>query len=1122
MSFDEATRAQVTAAHPERSTWLSANAGSGKTRVLTDRVARLLLQDVPPERILCLTYTKAAASEMQNRLFKRLGEWAMLDEDALRAAMEQLGIDSSELSPRLLSHARTLFARAIETPGGLKIQTIHSFCSAVLRRFPLEAGVSPRFAEMDERAQETLAVDVLDKIADGVGRTALDALAAELGGDDAMPIIRAMLSQREELSSPATRDEIWRWFGLAPADDAAGLLADVFQGDEDRFCSGVLSQLDPEKRTDAANHRRLSAINWGNPGLADLVDLESVFLTGSTTKMPDKAKIGTFPTKAKWAALIADHPELEDFMLRVEAARPRRRALAAAGRTLALHQFAAAFLPAYAKAKSTLGWLDFDDLILRTKDLLANSDVAAWVLFRLDGGIDHILVDEAQDTSPAQWQIVAQLAGEFAAGSGARDDVSRTIFVVGDKKQSIYSFQGADPEGFDRMRDYFQSGLTEIGAPFQSRELIYSFRSAPPILKLVDTVFQAEPNAGVGDAHHIAFKGDLPGRVDVWPVVEKSPPSEPADWDDPIDMLAEDHHTVVLAERVAQAIEQMLADGTPIVVDGHRRAVQPGDILILVQRRSPLFHELIGAIKKRDLPLAGADRMRLGGELAVKDLTALLAFLATPEDDLSLAAILRSPLLGLTEAQLFDLAHPRGDRYLWRELQNREEEFPQVVSVLQDLRDRADFLRPYDLIERMLMRHDGRRRFLARLGQEAEDGIDTLLAQAMAYERLEVPSLTGFVGWLQAGDITVKRDASGAGNQIRVMSVHGAKGLESPVVVLPDTGLRRAGRQGPKLMAPQDGPLLWALAKDDAPEAIREALEAATTKDSEERNRLLYVAMTRAESWLITCAAGDIETKSGGSWYTHIRDAAIAAGATQHDFFQEAGWRLETGDWSRVEASGDLPAVNPALPQWAEVKAAPEDGPPAALSPSELGGVKALPGDQAGLDEDAAKLRGRRVHLLLEHLPDLPKPAWAGSTPGILAAEGAVADDEMQALFEEAASCLTAPHLGDIFSAGALEEVSLTAESPTLGTRLMGQIDRLIITPDRVLAVDFKSNAIVPDRAESAPEGLLRQMGAYAEMLAAIYPDRHIETAILWTKTARLMPLPHDLVTEALQRAASP
>ncbi|MEX0364654.1 MAG: 3'-5' exonuclease, partial [Ruegeria sp.] len=541
-----------------------------------------------------------------------------------------------------------------------------------------------------------------------------------------------------------------------------------------------------------------------------------------------------------------------------------------------------------------------------------------------------------------------------------------------------------------------------------------------------------------------------------------------------------------------------------------RRKVRPGDFLILVQRRSDLFAEIIRACKSAGLPIAGADRLKVGAELAVKDLAALLSFLATPEDSLSLATVLKSPLFGWSEQQLFDLAHRRDEQYLWAALRRREAEFPETLAILNDLRGQTDFLRPYDLIERILTRHDGRRKLLGRLGPEAEDGINALLSQALAYERMDIPSLTGFLVWMQTDDLEIKRQMSGVGDMIRVMTVHGAKGLEARIVILPDTGARRAPTDDEVMLA--DGTPLWRMSKDVSPKVIAQAREAAQAKQMAERMRLLYVALTRAEKWLIVGAAGDVG-KDGSSWYRMVETAMERAGATAIPGTEIR--RLEHGDWEGLplaEGEGKPEAPKASLPDLFLHTAPEPKAPQETLSPSDLGGAKALPGDQ-GLDEEAAKLRGTRLHLLLEHLPGIG-PAERGEACARLLPDMQEADREV--LRTEAEAVLNAPHLAHVFSGNTLAEVPVTAALN--GRRMHGVIDRLIVTETEVQAIDFKSNATVPDTPEACPEGLLRQMGAYAQALAQIYPERRITTAILWTRTARLMPLPHDLVTDALSR----
>jgi ATP-dependent helicase/nuclease subunit A len=1112
---NEATERQVQSARPDASTWLAANAGSGKTRVLTDRVARLLLNGVEPQHILCLTYTKAAASEMQNRLFKRLGAWAMLPDGQLADELRELGADRTDDADHL-AQARTLFARALETPGGLKIQTIHSFCASLLRRFPLEARVSPLFAEMEDRAAALLRAEIVEDFADGPQSGVIDTIARHITDSDFNSLTGAIVGNRHAFDDPLNRDEILDVFGLPAGFDQSRLLGSVFLGGE----RDLLSQLCAVLATGGTMDQR-AADNLGGIACCDLSDLsrlEKAFLTGAGAKQPYSAKIGTFPTKA----LRLANPELMDrvepLMLRIEAARQQRLGLFATEKSEALHQFAAIFLPEYEHRKQQRGWLDFDDLIHKARLLLNDPAVAAWVLYRLDGGIDHILVDEAQDTSPAQWDVIEKLAQEFTSGQGARADAQRTIFVVGDKKQSIYSFQGADPQAFDQMQAEFAGRLKGIGAGLQNMTLEHSFRSSEIILRLVDLVFDGQIEAGFGgDGKHRAFKSDLPGRVDLWPVVDKVDDDDDRAWSDPVDRPGAQHHNVVLANRIAGAIKRMIDGGETIPVDGdipgqfNRRPVQAGDFLILVQRRSDLFAEIIRACKSAKIPIAGADRLKVGAELAVKDLAALLSFLATPEDSLALAVVLKSPLFGWDEQALFDLAHRRDVPYLWQALRSRADEFPETLNMLNDLRDQTDYLRPYDLIERILTRHGGRRNLLGRLGQEAEDGINALLSQALAYERSEVPSLTGFLVWMETDDLEIKRQMGGADDMVRVMTVHGAKGLESPIVILPDTGPRRAPNPGEIMMA--GGKPLWRTNADQMPEALTNARDLAREKQMNERLRLLYVALTRAEKWLIVAMAGDLD-KNGDSWYQMVEAVMTSENAQAVGTDGQTIRRLEHGDWAAlglVETQESLSSAC-ALPEVFSCPAPPPPTPPQSLSPSDLGGAKALPGDQ-GLEEDAAMLRGTRIHLLLELLPQIASADRPDAARNILPD---VPDIERADLVREVEKVLNTPDLSYIFAPDSLAEVPVTAN---LGTaRMHGIIDRLLISPDHVLIVDFKTNATVPADATACPEGVLRQIGAYAMALAEIYPNHQIETAILWTAEASLMPLPHDLVSKALAR----
>ena len=1105
MTRNDASERQIQASNPADTVWLSANAGSGKTRVLTDRVARLLLRGVEPQHILCLTYTKAAATEMQNRLFRRLGEWAMKPDPDLHRALADLG-DDTRHAPGALAKARQLFARAIETPGGLRIQTIHSFCATLLRRFPLEAGVSPQFTELDDRAARLLRENIIEEMAEFRAPEIMADVARAYTGEDFTALMEQVSAKRAGFAKPITEAQSRDLFNVPNMETSQALLADVLLGIESDLIANILPALQNGGTTDSKTAAKLAALDLTAPSLATLSALENTLLYGGTAKAPYGAKIGTLPTKPT-QKLIGNHlPQLDALMLRVEAARPRRIALQAAQKTAILHRFAAAFLPLYEAAKAARGFLDFDDLITRAKALLTDPSVAAWILFRLDGGIDHILVDEAQDTSPDQWRVIELLSAEFTAGQGTRDE-TRTLFVVGDKKQSIYSFQGADVAAFDEKQADFQTKFHAAQKNFVRLDLEYSFRSSTAILGVVDETFADRfPKAMGSSVHHLAFKSDLPGRVDLWPLLEKSEDPKDENWEDPIDLISETHHTARLAEKIAKHIKDLIDAGTQIPTDDGPRPLHAGDVLILVQRRSALFSEIIRACKKANLPIAGADRLKLGAELAVKDLAALLSFLATPEDDLSLAALLRSPLCGWTEAELYALAQPRKG-YLWETLRDTTTQ-PETLAMLHDLRNNADFLRPYDLIERALTRHDGRRRLLTRLGPEAEDGIDEFLSQALAFERSEIPSLTGFLIWLETDDIEVKRQMDSEGHRIRVMTVHGAKGLEAPLVILPDT-CDRNPQDRDEIYALESGIPVWKTPSDESPPPIATARGLRKDKGEEESLRLLYVALTRARTWLIVCGAG--EAKKEGAWYKLVAQGMQAAGCEP---IAESALRHSFGNWPDPVAKQSLtmPEVVE-LPLWVNLPAITPDRPAQMLSPSDLGGAKLLPGETDGSGEEAAKARGTALHLLLEHLPNAPCADWPTLSAALI-------PDAIQraALMPEAEAVLTAyPH---IFAPDALAEVTFTAALN--GQPMLGTIDRLLIAPDHILAVDFKSNFRTPATAAEAPEGILRQMAAYASALGQIYPNHRIDTAILWTRTATLMPLPPDIVRAAMQLSTIP
>ena len=1103
---------QIKASSPNFSTWVDANAGSGKTRVLIDRVARLLFQGVRPEKILCLTYTRAAANEMQMRLFERLGTWSMASEDALRRDLQALGEDS-RVSGDALRTARRAFATAIEAPGGLKIQTIHAFAAGLLRRFPLEAGVSPMFRELDDIGAAILRQEVLAEIATNPDtRNALNEFL-KVRPRDLGEICKDISRQSDQFEDPPSQADVFSAFGLPPDVDGDHIEQKLAVGPDDALAIQAVLAADLKRPSDKKFARALEPLGTGQIDRFALPDLAHAFLVKS-----GESPIERFLTQGAMNALGPKAQQLQDLQCRVFDAFRLKQQIDGANESVAFLEFARIFLELYFARKTSLGVLDFDDQIRLTRRLLSSPSAVDWVLYKLDGGIEHVLVDEAQDTSPQQWQIIRDLTQEILSGTG-QHQADRTIFAVGDPKQSIYSFQGAEPEAFHKMRANYRAALAHGERPMKDVRLDHSFRSAPAILSAVDAALAPYHSSGLGDdILHRPYFENLPGRVDIWPIVEPfdKEESEPH-WSVPYTRVTQDHPARTLARSISMEIEKVLANGEQLTDSkGITRPINAGDFLILVQRRSGhLFREILTALKSANLPVGGADRIILSTELAVRDIISLLTFLNSPQDDLSLAVALRSPLLGASEADLYSLAADRpAGRSLWQTLVNKKSEFSSIYALLAALLNSVDFKSPYELIDSILTEYGGLGRILARLGPEAEESVDALLALALSFERSEPPSLTRFLAWFDAEEVIINRQMDSSGGAIRVMTVHGAKGLEAPIVILPDTSKHRQSSLGDDILRDENGPH-WKGRKGQMTDRSTVALRQKRARAEEERMRLLYVAMTRAESWLIICGA---ENSEPPSWHQIVEDGLKSLDCQSLETPTGVGLRFASGKWPSPKGPcAERQEQGLDLPEWLTSHLPSPQRPTQSLSPTDLPGPKALP-SELGFEVGDAKDRGNAIHNLLEYLPSLSPPDWRSGAISILGGR-----HDFEEVFAEAEAVLTAADLREIFGPKALAEVELAGRIPELQDRLFrGRVDRLLVDPNRVLAVDFKTNTNVPASPKEVPDGLLRQMGAYGSMLSQIYPKHRVELAIVWTRTRTLMPLSHEIVRNVLMATPLP
>jgi ATP-dependent helicase/nuclease subunit A len=1135
---------QRLASDPTLSAWVSANAGSGKTTVLTRRVIRLLLAGVDPSAILCLTFTKAAAANMQNRIFARLGEWAVMADEKLANAIQDItGIQPEAAG---LRRARQLFASAIETPGGLKILTIHAFCERVLHLFPFEANVPAQFSVLDDRgarelldaARTNLILEAqaepdgplghaMARLVEETGEGAFDGLLAEItweretlkpilagkGCVDALSQLRLLLDLQPDESVAA----------IETAMDLPGILPSEWPA-----MAAALREYDSKRVQDLAD--RLDDAIAAAPGRRAQA-WRAVFLTGTGEARSGNALL--------IKDFIKDYPvyatQLLDELARIAVLLDRRKAAAAYERTQALLAVAAALLGRYKAGKAARAALDFDDLVQRAADLLSRAG-AEWVLYKLDRGIDHILVDEAQDTSPSQWAIIARLAHEFTAGAGARLE-RRTIFAVGDEKQSIFSFQGAAPAEFARMRGHFRvkvgAAQDGFGNPqrFEAIELKQSFRSTPDILRAVDHVFADAGNRlglssdDVPTVHETVRALD-PGRVEVWPVEKPLPSPEISAWDAPFDETPVSSPVVRLARKIAAEARRLIDEGD--AATGAR--YQAGDIMVLVRSRNAVFEAIIRALKFARVPVAGADRIVLTDHIAVMDLMALARFTLLPGDDLTLATVLKGPLIGLGDDDLIRLA-PGRKGSLWAVLAEAAEEdvlFAAAQRRLKEWLNDAAFKTPFAFFADILARDGGRRVLLARFGQEAADALDEFLRIAGDYERSNTGSLQGFLAWLAEARAEIKRDMDVARGEVRVMTVHGAKGLEARIVILADTCSAPDGRHDPKLFWVQSPGRatgseipLWSPNKAADPPAAAEARAGIRAENEAEHRRLLYVALTRAEDRLVVAGFEGATERRPGNWYDMIAGALRAAGARVEPDGEGERLVYEPTPRRPVEnqhAAREAAAVE--MPDWLFQMAPSERAAEVTLNPSEADHPEELAGVGALVPPDPRILRrGALIHALLQYLPDVAPSRQSEHALAFLGRAAPEWREDHGHWTEEALAVLALPELAALFGAGSRPEVSLAGRIARSGGGdyvVSGRIDRLSVGAEAIRIADFKTNRHPPKALAGVPETYLRQIALYRHLLRKLYPGKTVKALLVWTATATVMELPDGLMNNVV------
>ncbi len=1099
-----ASSQQRQASDPDISVWVEASAGTGKTKVLSDRVLRLLLKGVSPAKILCLTYTKAAAVEMSSRIASRLSNWAIEDETKLINELQKL-LGSSTLDPNILAQARKLFAIMLDTPGGMKIQTIHSFCQEILKRFPIEAKISPYFEVMDDRmAKEAL---------ESIKKTLIDKIETEPESQTAKAL-SFITTKMNEFVFPKLMSNL-----TTNRNKIISILKKY--GSAEIIISKIATKLNLNPNISTSD---IITIFWQQTNTNQIHELSQAMLLGSETDQKKSAQLlsalaqqdynsyrkifiteeneprKTIATKK----VILSYPMAEKFAKeeseRILNTDEKLTATNLFASTVAVLHLAEDLLNNYNDFKKLNAKIDYEDLIVQTRNLLENPQVAEWVLYKLDGGIDNVLIDEAQDTSPDQWAIIKSITNDFFYGKSSKEQ-TRTVFVVGDRKQSIYSFQGADPQEFEKSRQYFISH-SSANTPFKEINLDVSFRSTAAILDIVNQLFSEDcAKQGVVAAEqkicHIPARIGEGGKVEIWPLIEKQQESTLSIILPPIERIHIESPSTRLAKKIATTIYNQVNQKELLV--SKNRPIEYRDYMILVQRRNDFIDELVRACKNLGIEISGADKISLSEQIAVQDMISIAKFVLLPEDDLSLAEILKSPLFNLSDEDLILLCHNRKHQSLWQRLKNSNQH-QNIYSELQQLLSLADNIRPFEFFNYILNVLKGRQKFIARLGHEAEDGIDEFINLTLHFEQEHIPSLQLFIDWIHKDDIEIKREQKqDQNNAVRIMTVHGSKGLQSPIVILPDAmRVKKTTNENDILF--DDDIFLYPFNSAEYETTCKKIRNKQQQNALEEYHRLLYVALTRAEDRLYICGYQQ-ESNNNKSWYNLCQNNLDKiCSYQQKKLVYEI--KQEIPIQSTTDISPKLSSVDPFL--WLNNPAPIESPLSKPLTPSKQDNDDDVYSSPLEKDNQKYFLRGTIIHKLLQLLPEISKENRINSAKQYFHNNNFdLSSSNQSQIISEVISILENPEFSSLFDKQSKAEVPIMGEVD--GKIISGQIDRLAVLPDKVLIIDYKTNRPAAKSINEVPLAYLKQLKAYKSLVQKIYPDKIIKTYILWTNTTQIM-----------------
>ena len=849
---------QDRAADPLVNVWVQANAGTGKTSVLVQRLLRILFRsDInKPSGILCLTYTNAGAGEMRNRILRALREWAVASDDDLIELLDGVALNKPATAADI-AYARSVFFWYIDNTDALKIKTIHGFCEEILHRFPLEAGISPAWSLISDMNQRVLLQEAFDTLIktsgnDTSGRVsdAFEHIVGRISEYSLSDLMKIISGQYKHFFSVENIESYREYFiktikYFLELNKVPNIDVPVID------LQKILVLLDNKIRTSKTPAAYLTNLfNLTKQYIDNAINFDE-YKTAYLTKEGTLNK-----TVAKVDFLVAE----QERVYQINQYAINKKVF---DDTLALFDLSAAFTTIYRDIKQQRNLLDFDDLILYTRRLFAKPDIMGWVLSQLDVSLSHILVDEAQDTPPEQWDILQMLVGDFFV-SGDTGNLPHTLFVVGDTKQAIYGFQGADFRAFIASRDDIIRQIKNNFRTISEIPLAQSFRSLSSILYVVDAFFgndQVALETGFHNNAHKCFRRDKSGVVELHHLVVKR-----------------DNDNVSLATYINDVVSKV----KEVLLGGK---YSPNDIMVLVQRREPFVAPLVAALKRNGIAVAGSDRIVLPDFAPIRDLMNLVRFCLNTADDYSLCCVLKSPIFRLTEANIFNLCKNKNDVNKGKEEANKINVFdivrdvcPDIYERLNTLVEKAKFMAPYSFFSDVL-NSGARSEFISALGDQVIDPLEEFMTICLAYERTQPGTLHHFIKWFITGGSEIKRNMN-ATLGVRIATVHGSKGLEAPVVFLVDTTRIPESEKilpiVPEIMPANvpvnmtmPTPWLWTTTANSSKNCAL-ALEQLMNWRMEEYYRLLYVAMTRARDELYIYGYTSYKNANEKSWHSML------------------------------------------------------------------------------------------------------------------------------------------------------------------------------------------------------------------------------------------------------------